>query len=366
MIKFLNLKKVNEKYEDDLKKSFERVLSSGWYINGNELSEFELNYSQYCGSKYCVGTANGLDALSLIFKAYILMGKLKDGDEVLVPSNTFIASALAVTDNNLKLKLVNCSEETYNIDPESIEKSIGPKTKAILAVHLYGQSCDMNAIKDIADREDLLLIEDAAQAHGAKSEGKRVGSIGDAAGFSFYPGKNLGALGDAGAVTTSDELLAETIRTLVNYGSKVKYEHEFLGVNSRLDELQAAFLSVKLKHIESDISKRREVAKEYINNISNSLIRVPNIKCWDEHVFHLFVVRCNERSRLQDYLSENGVESQIHYPKGIQDHLAYADYEFSEGEKITHDHYSLLSLPISPVMLEADVQKIIALINDFK
>lgn len=366
MIKFLNLKTVNEKYEDEFKKSFERVLLSGWYINGVELNNFEKSFAEYCGVNYCVGTANGLDSLSLIFKAYILMGKLKEGDEVLVPSNTFIASALAVTDNNLKLKLVNCSEDTYNIDPDSIEKSISTKTKAILAVHLYGQSCSMDEIKYIAERNNLLIIEDAAQAHGAKYDGRRVGSIGDAAGFSFYPGKNLGALGDAGAVTTNDAQLAEIIRTLANYGSKVKYDHEYLGVNSRLDELQAAFLSVKLKHIEFEISERRKVAKEYINNISNPLINLPVIRSWSEHVFHLFVVKCSERKRLQDYLQENGVESQIHYPKGIQDHLAYADYEFSSGEEITHDHDSLLSLPISPVMLDSDVQRVIALINSFK
>ncbi|MFA0216710.1 DegT/DnrJ/EryC1/StrS family aminotransferase [Vibrio cyclitrophicus] len=366
MIKFLNLKTVNEKYEDEFKKSFERVLLSGWYINGVELNNFEKSFAEYCGVDYCVGTANGLDSLSLIFKAYILMGKLKEGDEVLVPSNTFIASALAVTDNNLKLKLVNCSEDTYNIDPDSIEKSISTKTKAILAVHLYGQSCSMDEIKNIAECNDLLIIEDAAQAHGAKYDGRRVGSIGDAAGFSFYPGKNLGALGDAGAVTTNDAQLAEIIRTLANYGSKVKYDHEYLGVNSRLDELQAAFLSVKLKHIEFEISERRKVAKEYINNISNPLINLPVIRSWSEHVFHLFVVKCSERKRLQDYLQENGVESQIHYPKGIQDHLAYADYEFSSGEEITHDHDSLLSLPISPVMLDSDVQRVITLINSFK
>ncbi|EIO4105700.1 TPA: DegT/DnrJ/EryC1/StrS family aminotransferase [Vibrio vulnificus] len=366
MIKFLNLHRINEKYESDIRKSFERVLASGWYINGKELFEFENNFSKYCGSKYCVGTANGLDALSLIFKAYISIGKLKEGDEVLVPSNTFIATALAVTDNKLKLKLVNCSEESYNIDPRAIEKSIGPKTKAIVAVHLYGQSCDMGAIKAIADRYDLLVIEDAAQAHGAKYEGQRVGSIGDAAGFSFYPGKNLGAFGDAGAVTTNDEILAQTIRTLANYGSNEKYKHDLLGCNSRLDEMQAAFLNVKLEHIESDTSKRREVAKEYIENIDNPLIITPKINKWDEHVFHLFVIKCSERDRLKDYLFDNGVESQIHYPKGIKDHLAYSNYDFSESDTIVHNHDQLLSLPISPAMSEVEVKSVISIINDFK
>ncbi|NGZ15551.1 DegT/DnrJ/EryC1/StrS family aminotransferase [Vibrio aestuarianus] len=365
MVKFLDLKRINEKFEEEFMKSLERVISSGWYINGEELNQFEYDFSSYCGSKFCVGTSNGLDALSMIFKAYLHLGKLKEGDEVILPSNTFIASALAVSQNNLRVRLVDCDENTFNLCPESVKNAINEKTKAILAVHLYGRACNMSALKDIADKHKLLLIEDAAQAHGAVHNDKKVGSWGNAAGFSFYPGKNLGALGDAGAVTTDDEELAETIRKIGNYGSKTKYQHDVMGCNSRLDEIQAAFLCVKLKHLNEDIKHRRSVASAYYQGISNPAIELPLRAVEEEHVYHLFVIRCKERDRLQEYLGANGIETQIHYPKGIHQHTAYLDYEDFGLLEFEHKHGELLSLPLSPVMSKNDIEHVVKVINCF-
>lgn len=366
MVKFLDLKQINEKFEDEFKISLERVLSSGWYINGNELSQFERDFSKYCGSKFCIGTANGLDALSMIFKAYIELGKLKEGDEVILPSNTFIASALAVSQNNLKIKLVDCDESTFNICPNSVNDAVNVNTKAILAVHLYGRACDMTALRRIAERHKLLLIEDAAQAHGAMHRDKKVGILGDAAGFSFYPGKNLGALGDAGAVTTDDEELANMIRKIGNYGSNIKYHHDVIGCNSRLDEIQAAFLQVKLKYLDEDIINRRLVAAAYYQGINNPAIELPCRAQEEEHVYHLFVIRCTERDRLQEFLLANGIETQIHYPKGIHQHPAYSEYDSFYSQEFEHNHDQLLSLPLSPVMTKNDLEHVIKVINSFK
>ena len=291
MIPFLDLKNINAQYRDELIQAATDVIDSGWYIQGNQVNAFEKEFSDYCGTKHCIGVANGLDALILIFRAYKELGRLKEGDEVIVPANTYIASILAITENRLQPILVEPDEQTYNLDPKLIEQAITPKTKAILAVHLYGQLADMLEINKIAKKNNLLVIEDSAQAHGASIDGRKAGNWGDASGFSFYPGKNLGALGDAGAVTTNDPELAKTIRALGNYGSHKKYENIYQGINSRLDEIQAAFLNVKLKYIASDISKRRSVANYYLKNINNPEITLPNINLAtnEEHVWHLFV-----------------------------------------------------------------------------
>lgn len=366
MIKFLDLKKINEAHKEELKKCFNRVLDSGWYINGKELAEFESNFAKYCDSSFCVGTANGLDALTLIFRAYIELGRLKEGDEVIVPSNTFIASALSVTHNKLKLKLAPSSTVSHNIDVDLIENYISKETKAILAVHLYGQCCNMSELKRIADKHGLLLIEDAAQAHGAMHKGSKVGSLGDAAAFSFYPGKNLGALGDAGAVTTSDQRVADTVRRLGNYGSIIKYEHTVLGFNSRLDEMQAAVLNVKLKYLDDEIEVRRKLARLYIEGINNPLVQVPYVSDWESHVFHLFVIVSDDRDRLKEYLEKNGVECQIHYPKAIHQHSAYSEYQLDFlDDSYSSYHDKLLSLPISPVLHEGNIQQIVNLVNNF-
>jgi len=293
MIPFLDLKKINQQYEQELIDSCERVIKSGWYILGNELTAFEKEFSNYCEAKYCLGVASGLDALKLILRAYIELGFMNEGDEVIVPSNTFIASILAISDNNLKPVLVEPQIESYNLDPTLIEAAITDKTKAILTVHLYGQVSSMEKITSIAKKHNLKVIEDAAQAHGALSEGKKVGSLADAAGFSFYPGKNLGALGDGGAITTSDEELFGVISALRNYGSHERYKNIYKGTNSRLDEIQAAMLRVKLKFLDKEIEIRRNIAQHYLNGINNPLIMLPKVKDMTSHVWHLFVIQCN-------------------------------------------------------------------------
>ena len=301
MISFLDLKAVNEQYITEIEKVLHKVIKSGWYILGTEVELFEKEFAEYCGTEHCIGVANGLDALTIILKAY----GIGEGDEVIVPSNTYIASVLSVSANGADPILVEPDIASYNIDPKKIEEKITSRTKAILAVHLYGQSADMNAINQIAEKYDLKVIEDAAQAHGATYTGKRTGNLGNAAGFSFYPGKNLGALGDAGAITTNDGQLAEKIRALRNYGSHVKYENLYKGVNSRLDEIQAAILRIKLKELDRENERRREIATYYLNHINNSKIILPKIVNRDlsSHVWHLFVVRTKEREKLQSYLS---------------------------------------------------------------
>ncbi|UGS20417.1 DegT/DnrJ/EryC1/StrS family aminotransferase [Flavobacterium cyclinae] len=380
MIHFLNLKKINQPFEFAFQDKMKQFLEGGWYILGNEVKQFEKDFASYCGSKYCIGVGNGLDALVLIFKAYIHLGKLQKGDEVIVPANTYIASILAVLQADLIPVLVEPRLETYNINPEEIEAKISSKTKAILPVHLYGQLCEMKAINEIAQKHNLLVIEDAAQSHGARFSVqcslKSVQSeLSDEAhpspnthhptAYSFYPGKNLGALGDGGAITTNDDALAEVLFSLRNYGSKVKYENEILGVNSRLDELQAAFLNIKLKHLEAENEFRRRVAKQYLSEIKNDKITLPYWDLSNNHVFHLFVIRTSNRNHLQDYLKENGIETMIHYPIPPHKQKALSNWNnlsFPITEKI---HDEVLSIPLNSGLTVSEIQHIITVLNKY-
>lgn len=365
MVKFLDLQKINSQYQLELKKAAARVVDSGWYLTGNEVAEFEKHFARYCGVKHCVGVGNGLDALRLILKAYMELGVMNEYDEVIVPANTFIASILAISANRLKPVLVEPDIETYNIDPDLIEKKITSKTRAILIVHLYGQNAYCPKIKLLCEQYNLKLIEDCAQAHGAKYFGQRVGAIGDAAGFSFYPGKNLGALGDAGAVTTNDSELASLVHVLGNYGSYKKYEHNYLGLNSRMDEIQAAFLSVKLNYLEKEIEVRRRIAQSYLEHISNPFIILPKVLNEEGHVWHLFIIRTSERERLQNYLMERGVQTLIHYPIPPHKQLAYKEWNNISFPITEEIHDEVLSLPISPVMKNEEVDAIVEAINAF-
>lgn len=365
-IPFLNLKTINQHYRDELLAACARVIDSGWYISGKELQTFEQQFAAYCGTEYAVGVANGLDALTLVLRAWKEMGKLQDGDEVIVPSNTYIASILAISQNNLRPVLVEPNEETYNLDPLKIEAAITAKTKAVLPVHLYGQLADMAEIMRIAKAHDLLVLEDCAQAHGAEVSGCKAGNWGDAAGFSFYPGKNLGALGDAGAVTTNDEELAKTVRTIANYGSHRKYENLHKGVNSRLDEIQAAMLGVKLKHLDKEIQQRRLVAHAYLNNITQPDIVLPKIAHDDlSHVWHLFVIRHPERGRLQQYLAQHNIQTLIHYPTPPHHQAAYQEWKQLNLPISERIHAQVLSLPISGIQTLQDTQQVIQTLNKF-
>ena len=366
MIPFLDLKAINAQYRDELVDACTRVIDSGWYIGGSELEQFEQQFANYCGTKYAIGVANGLDALILTLRAWKELGKLKEGDEVIVPSNTYIASILAISANNLTPVLVEPFVDSFNIDPKKIETAITSKTKVILPVHLYGQLADMPAIMAIAKRHELLVLEDSAQAHGASLDGKKTGSWGDASGFSFYPGKNFGALGDAGAITTNDEELANTLRALRNYGSHEKYKNLFQGVNSRLDEIQAAMLNVKLNHLDNEIAHRRKVANEYLKGINNKVIILPTKEHDSAHVWHVFVIRCERRDELQKYLAENGVQTLIHYPVPPHQQPAYKEWNelsYPISEKI---HAEVLSLPIGPTMTMEDVNTVIQICNEFQ
>ena len=370
MIPFLNLKNINQQYREELIAACTRVIDSGWYIGGNELEQFEQNFAEYCGVKFAIGVANGLDALILTLRAWKELGKLHDGDEVIVPSNTYIASILAITANNLTPVLVEPDLATYNIDPLKIEDAITAKTKVILPVHLYGQLAAMPDIMHIAKKHNLLVLEDSAQSHGAQIEGKKAGNWGDASGFSFYPGKNLGALGDAGAITTNDGELAQTLRALRNYGSHEKYKNLFAGVNSRLDEIQAAMLDVKLKHLDDETQHRRQIADVYMAGINNPLIELPKVNKDvlndQQHVWHLFVVRTSNREALQQYLAENSVQTLIHYPIPPHKQQAYKEWKdlsYPISEKI---HDEVMSLPIGPTLSLEDVEKVIQLCNSFK
>jgi len=376
MIKFLDLQKINAQYSDELKAATSRVIKSGWYLLGNEVKNFEKHLAEFIGVKNVIGVSNGLDALRLIMKAYIEMGLMKEGDEVIVPANTYIASILAISDNLLKPVLVEPDIKSYNLDISLIEKHITPRTKAILVVHLYGQACWDYSLENLAKKYNLKIIEDNAQAIGAiyidkLGNKKKTGSLGDAAGFSFYPGKNLGAFGDAGAVTTNDDKLAATIRALGNYGSQIKYVNDYQGLNCRLDEIQAAILDVKLPYLKAENHRRREIAQYYCDNIKNPKIilpiltsKLPIVNC-ESHVWHVFVIRNAERGRLQQYLSENGVQTLIHYPIPPHKQNAYSsmnDMMFPITERI---HNEVLSLPISPVMSDEEVTKVINILNAF-
>lgn len=366
MIKFLDLEKVTAKYSAEINEAVSRVVNSGWYLQGKENEKFETNYAEYIGTSYAVGCANGLDALIWIFRAYIEMGVMKPGDEVIVPANTYIASILAISENGLVPVLVEPDINTYQIDPDRIEAAITPRTKAILIVHLYGQCAYTDKIGELCGKYSLKLVEDNAQAHGCKFKGRHTGSLGDAAGHSFYPGKNLGALGDAGAVTTNDEELARTIRAVANYGSTRKYVFRYIGRNSRLDEIQAAVLDVKLRHLDADNSRRKEVAQMYIRGINNPAVTVPDIKNWDANVFHIFPVRTKRRDELQKYLTENGVQTIIHYPIPPHRQECYSDWN-SWSLPITEKiHDEELSLPISPVITDEEVNEVIRLINEWQ
>ena len=365
MIPFLDLKGLNAQYRAELIEACTKVIDSGWYIQGNECKEFEKEFAQYCGTKYAIGVANGLDALILILRAYKELGIMKDGDEVIVPSNTYIASILAISQNNLVPVLVEPDINTYLIDPNKIEEKITSKTKAILPVHLYGQTCEMDAINEIAKKYNLKVIEDSAQSHGAYFGDKRSGNLGDASGFSFYPGKNLGALGDGGAVTTNDEELANTIKALGNYGSHKKYENLYKGVNSRLDEMQAAMLRVKLRYLDNEVEKRRDIANYYLENIKNKNIILPVVRAESNHVWHLFVIRTTKRDELQKYLLDNGVQTLIHYPIPPHKQNAYKEWK-NESYPISEQiHDEILSLPISGVQSLEDTMRIVQVINDF-
>jgi dTDP-4-amino-4,6-dideoxygalactose transaminase len=381
MIPFLDLKKINEPYETAFQEKLKEVLENGWYILGKELQTFEKAFAEYCQTKYCIGVGNGFDALVLIFKAYIELGKLKKGDEVIVPANTYIASILAILQADLVPVLVEPKLETYNINPDLIQQKITSKTKAILAVHLYGQLAEMDKINSIAEKYNLVVVEDCAQAHGAKGNLKsqilnskfqleesikfKTYNLKSAIAYSFYPGKNLGCLGDGGAITTNDEELAKVLYSLRNYGSEKKYYNDYIGVNSRLDELQAAFLNLKLPSLNADNEKRRAIAKRYLTAIKNDKIILPFWDLFHNHVFHLFVIRTENRDDLQDYLARNSIQTVIHYPVPPHKQKAFGEWNnvsFPITEKI---HNEVLSLPMSPVLTETEVDFIIEILNKY-
>jgi len=366
MIPFLDLKGINAIYREELIAAVTQVIDSGWYINGHACSLFEEEFATYCGVKFCVGVGNGLDALTITLRAWKELGMLKDGDEVIVPANTYIATILAVTNNCLVPVFVDPDKESFNISPAQVLNAITSKTKVILPVHLYGCLAEMPELRAIADEYGLLVLEDAAQAHGASFYGQRSGSWGHAAGFSFYPGKNLGALGDGGAVTTNDEELASTIRSLANYGSHKKYENLFQGFNSRLDEMQAAILRVKLKHIEFEIQERRKVARIYLDKIVNPCVILPQWNVFEQHVFHLFVIKSAKRNSLQNFLLQNGVQTLIHYPIPPHKQQAYLNLSSLVLPIAECLHKQVLSLPISSFLGLKNANKVSDIINEFK
>jgi dTDP-4-amino-4,6-dideoxygalactose transaminase len=369
-ISFLDLKKINQQYEHALINACTQVIQSGWYIGGPSLIEFETKFAQYCGTKHAIGVSNGLDALILVLRAWKELGKLQDGDEVLVPANTYIASILAITENNLKPVLVEPDPNSYNIDTARILTAITSKTKVILAVHLYGQLADMPKIMTIAQDYNLLVLEDAAQAHGASMNDIKAGHWGDAAGFSFYPGKNLGALGDAGAITTDNQQLADLLRALRNYGSHEKYKNVVQGVNNRLDDIQAAMLSVKLDYLDRDTQRRRYIAQRYLTEIHNPVLQLPQVEQDAElllqHVWHLFVICCDRRDEFQHHLHQHSIQTLIHYPTPPHQQQCFSEWNelpYPITEKI---HQTILSIPISPVLTDEEVTQIIEAANAFR
>lgn len=361
MIKFLDLKKINNRYREEIDSRIKNILDKGWYLQGEENENFTKNFANFCGTKFALGVANGLDALNLIIKAY----GFGNGDEIIVPANTYIATILAISENGCIPILVEPDIKTYNINPDSIEEKITTKTKAIMVVHLYGQTVQMEKIWKIAKKYNLKIIEDSAQAHGAIYQENRTGNLGDASGFSFYPGKNLGCIGDGGAVTTNDEELFNKIKAIANYGSDRKYHHIYKGVNSRLDEIQAAVLDIKLKHLDSDNNKRREISKYYRENIKNSKIILP--KTYDEksHVWHIFAVRTKNRDEFQKYLTEKGIQTIIHYPTPPHKQGAYKEWNNLSFPITEEIHNTILSLPISPVMTDSEIEKVVEVVNEY-
>lgn len=365
MINYLSLQKITALHESEITTAVNQVLRSGWYLQGEHIALFEKNYAQYIGTKYCVTCGNGLDALCLIFRAYIELGILKEGDEVIVPANTYIATILSITENHLTPILVEPDINTLEIDEKQIEQAITSRTRAIMLVHLYGRCAYMPFIGDICKRHNLLLLEDNAQAHGCHFGNKRTGSLGNAAAHSFYPGKNLGALGDAGAVTTDNEQLAQTIRSLANYGSTRKYEFSFKGKNSRMDEIQAAVLNVKLPYLDKENQRRKQIAKAYLEGINNPKIRL--IKDNDrDNVYHIFPILCPSRNRLQQYLNDNGIETMIHYPIPPHQQEAYKEWNEQHYPITEFIHQQELSLPCNPTMTDEEVYQIIDSINMYQ
>ncbi|HAV1973449.1 TPA: DegT/DnrJ/EryC1/StrS family aminotransferase [Enterobacter hormaechei] len=364
-IDFLNLLSVNERFGQELKEACARVIDSGWYINGNELELFEKEFAAWCGTKYCIGVANGLDALILTIRAWKLLGMLNEGDEILVPANTYIATVLAISENGLKPVFIEPDPRTFNISLAEIKKYTTSKTKAIIAVHLYGRICPMEEIMEYANEKGLLVLEDSAQAHGASINGKRAGNWGHASGFSFYPGKNLGALGDAGAVTTNSSEVNQALRALRNYGSHKKYENIYKGVNSRLDEIQAAMLRVKLKHLDTDTTIRQRIAKKYLAEINNPLIVLPNNDIDEQSVWHLFVVKTNRREALASYLNAEGISTLIHYPVPPHKQSAYAEYNHLSFPLTESIHEEVLSIPMDPTMTDDEIDYVIKKMNEF-
>jgi dTDP-4-amino-4,6-dideoxygalactose transaminase len=377
-IKFLDLRSINDSYEPALSEAVQGVIRSGWYLLGEETAHFEREYAAFTGAKHCIGVANGLDALRLIIRSYMEMGIMREGDEIIVPANTYIASILAITDNKITPVLVEPDILSYNIDPLLIEEKITSRTKAIMVVHLYGQIAMHPEIERLAKQYDLKVIEDSAQSQGAEYSSMKdtkmiAGNIGDAAGHSFYPGKNLGALGDAGAVTTNDDVLADTVRIIANYGSRVKYYSDYAGVNSRLDEIQAAALRVKLRKLQEDNIKRRNVAAYYIANIKNNSVLLPHPKINEfpvnetlSHVWHLFVVRHTARDLLQSHLSKKNIQTLIHYPVPPHKQKAYPNWNGLSFPLTEQIHREVLSLPISPILAESEMEQVVNAINTFK
>ena len=365
MLPFLDLQAVNRQYADEIQEAVSRVVDSGWYLKGQATESFEQHYADYIGTRYCVGVANGLDALTLIYRAYIEMGLLHEGDEVLVPANTYIASILAVTENRLTPVFIEPDPDTLEIDDRQIEQAITPRTRSLMIVHLYGRCAYTAQIGDICRRHQLLLVEDNAQAHGCRFDGRRTGSLGHAAGHSFYPGKNLGALGDAGAVTTDDEQLAAVIRSLGNYGSERKYVFRYAGRNSRLDELQAAVLDVKLRHLDADNARRQQVAQYYYDHIHNPLIRLPRRTADAANVYHVFPVFSARRDRLQQHLAQQGIQTLIHYPIPPHRQACYAQYSHLSLPVTEQIHREELSLPVSPVISPDQAAQVAQAVNDF-
>tara|TARA_R110002167_G_scaffold24330_7_gene85738 strand:- start:2195 stop:3307 length:1113 start_codon:yes stop_codon:yes gene_type:complete len=365
MVDFLNLKDINAQYQSELKQACADVIDSGWYIQGEKLNKFEQEFSQWCSIKNCIGVGNGLDALRLVLRAWLELGQLEPGDEVIVQANTFIASILAITDCGLRPILVEPCIKSFNLDLEQIKKAMSPKTKVIMPVHLYGQLSPMQEICDWAKANNLLVLEDCAQAHGAKLQNKKAGTWGDAGAFSFYPGKVLGALGDAGAITTNNDVLAETLRTLRSYGSQERYQHKLQGLNSRLDEMQAAMLSVKLKYLDNEIKKRREIANQYLTHITNKHLSLPQYTEQETHVWHLFVISTPNRKALQEHLSENNIQSLVHYPIPIHKQDAYSHYSYLSLPITENLSETILSLPISPTMSDAEIKMVIDCVNRF-
>lgn len=366
MIKFLDLKGVTDLYSEEIHAAVASVVDSGWYLQGEANKKFEAEYANYIGTKFAIGCANGLDALIWIYRAYIELGVMQPGDEVIVPANTYIASILAITENGLKPVLVEARKDTLEIDDSLIETAITPRTKSVLIVHLYGRCAYTDKIGEICKKHGLKLVEDNAQAHGCRFKGKRTGSIGDAAGHSFYPGKNLGALGDGGAVTTNDEKLAETVRTLANYGSQKKYVFKYCGRNSRLDEIQAAVLSVKLRHLDEDNAKRQKIAAKYYQNIDNQFVKLPKQLPDENNVYHIFPIFTEKKDVLQKYLADNGIQTLIHYPIPPHKQECYKDWNDISLPITEEIHNQELSIPISQVMTDDEVDAVIKTINSFK